>query len=79
MLCLTITPKTLGLWQGAINRRLMLCTPCPCGCDGKQTSEKFGYLTASNEKGEGFTLWLSESEFRGVSECITPTEDSHES
>lgn len=53
----------LRVWNGEKNRPLRLCTPCPCGCDGRQTREQFGYLTASDHEGNGFTLWLSEEDY----------------
>ena len=47
--------------NGERNRPLQICRPCPCGCDARDNGAKgVGYLTASDEKGDGFTVWIKE-------------------
>ena len=50
-------------WNGAKDRELRVWRPCSCGCDGAG----IGYLSGSNAKGEGFTLWLkTEVQFQAL-------------
>ncbi len=52
-------------------RPLQACRPCPCGCDERTGSEGVGYLTGSDEDGNGFTIWIeSEEVFNAVSAVL---------
>jgi len=46
------------IWHGEENRAFMLYRPCHCGCDERDGKKGVGYLTASDKKGNGFTIWL---------------------
>lgn len=47
------------VWTGGDeNRPLMLKRPCPCGCDVRDGKKGVGYLTGSDENGNGFSLWI---------------------
>ncbi len=55
------------IWSGEKERELALSRPCSCGCDERDGFKGVGYLTGSNEKGEGFTIWLEdEAVFQAV-------------
>ena len=55
--------------NGERNRPLQICRPCPCGCDARDNGAKgVGYLTASDEKGDGFTVWIKEEDVYDVLE-----------
>ena len=57
--------KTQIPWTGEKNRPLSLQRPCDCGCDGWDGKHGVGYLTASDERGKGFTIWIeSEAVYR---------------
>lgn len=61
----------LKRWNGAADREPRVCRPCDCGCDERGGYKGVGYLTASNEDGEGFTLWLdTEEQFRALREVV---------
>lgn len=48
-------------WKGEINRPLQMQRPCSCGCDlrgGRNCG--VGYLTGSDNDGNGFTLWITD-------------------
>ena len=50
------------VWVGEENRRLKLYRPCPCGCDSREGEKGVGYISGSNEKGEGVTIWIEDEE-----------------
>lgn len=47
-------------WKGEENRPLSLYRPCACGCDERGGYKGVGYLTGSDKKGKGFTLWIED-------------------
>ena len=46
------------VWKGDENRAFRLQRPCECGCD----NPGIGYLTGSDEDGNGFTVWIETEE-----------------
>lgn len=63
--------KTQHVWDGEQNRPLAANRPCECGCDARGGLKGVGYLTGSNEKGEGFTIWIqNESVFQRLSDLV---------
>jgi hypothetical protein len=46
------------VWKGEKNRLLSVCRPCSCGCDDRGGRPGVGYLTGSDEEGNGFTVWI---------------------
>lgn len=52
------------LWTGGeIGRPLRARRPCYCGCDGSGV----GYLSTSDERGNGITLWFkTEAEYQAA-------------
>jgi len=52
---------SIHFWQqGERGRPLMVCRPCPCGCDVRGGVPGVGYLTGSDADGNGFTLWIKD-------------------
>jgi hypothetical protein len=49
-------------WKGEKSRRLQVCRPCPCGCDNRSGRPGVGYLTGSDDEGNGFTIWIESEE-----------------
>jgi len=49
-------------WKGEKNRPLQVRRPCPCGCDLRDGYHGVGYLTGSDEEGNGFTIWIESEE-----------------
>lgn len=50
-------------WEdGERKRKFKLYRPCPCGCDSRGGLKGVGYLTGSDKKGNGFTLWVESEE-----------------
>lgn len=47
-------------WKGEVNRAFRLQRPCSCGCDQRSGDKGVGYLTGSDSKGNGFTLWITD-------------------
>ncbi|HYM78781.1 MAG TPA: HNH endonuclease [Candidatus Dormibacteraeota bacterium] len=60
-------------WNGERNRPLDVYRPCPCGiCSGNRKG--VGYLSCSDAKGHGFTVWIqSEEIFRRLSSVFRKT------
>ncbi len=59
--------KMQAAWTGEKNRRLQLRRPCDCGCDERDGKRGVGYLTGSDGRGQGFTLWIeTETVYRRV-------------
>lgn len=54
------TLKTQMIWSGAKSRPLGVCRPCECGCDQRDGYKGVGYLTGSDAKGRGFTVWIQD-------------------
>lgn len=52
--------KTQITWTGEARRPLSLQRPCDCGCDGWDGRHGVGYLTGSDARGRGFTLWIQD-------------------
>ena len=47
-----------SLWKGEPNRPLAMYRPCRCGCDYRNGLLGVGYLSASDDDGNGFTIWI---------------------
>lgn len=64
------SPESAGsafAWTGEKNRPLSLRRPCECGCDRRSGNKGAGYLTGSDAKGRGFTVWIeSETVFKRI-------------
>ena len=64
------SPESAGsafAWTGEKNRPLSMCRPCKCGCDRRGGNKGVGYLTGSDAKGRGFTVWIeSEAVFKRI-------------
>jgi len=70
---MNITSKQI-VWEGEENRELFLHRPCSCGCDTRDGDHGVGYLTGSNSKGEGLTIWIeSEEVFQRLKELMNYT------
>ena len=52
------------IWTGEENRELQIFRPCDCGCDTRdgEHEDYAGYVTASDEEGNGFTFWIKDEE-----------------
>lgn len=61
--------ETQITWNGDVARPLQICRPCPCGCDLRGGNKGVGYLTGSNDQGEGFTIWIQDE---AVYQAIKP-------
>jgi hypothetical protein len=48
------------LWKGEPNRPLGTYRPCKCGCDYRNGMLGVGYLSASDDDGNGFTIWIDD-------------------
>lgn len=48
------------LWKGEPNRVLGTYRPCRCGCDNRDGMRGVGYLSASDDDGNGFTIWIED-------------------
>lgn len=65
-------------WSGDKKRGLSLCRPCSCGCDirdkPKDWSKQYiGYLTGSDAKGNGFTIWIEDEKvFKVLDKILYP-------
>lgn len=44
--------------DGEQSRPLRLNRPCECGCDQRDGYKGVGYLTCSDENGDGLTVWI---------------------
>ena len=61
-------------WNGEKNRPFELRRPCECGCDARGGLPGVGYLTGSDENGNGFTVWIeSEDVFTAVERLMSNT------
>ena len=52
-------------WIGEKSRTLKLSRPCDCGCDLRDKPEDFigvGYLSGSDQEGNGFSLWIHDED-----------------
>jgi hypothetical protein len=49
-------------WKGEKSRLLQVRRPCPCGCDERDGRPGVGYLTGSDDEGNGFTIWIETEE-----------------
>ena len=67
---------TTTFWKdGEEARRLTLMRPCACGCDERDGAKGVGYLTASSDDGNGFSIWIqSEAAFKMIENAITQGE-----
>jgi hypothetical protein len=58
-------------WKGEKGRALQVCRPCSCGCDERDGFKGVGYVTGSNAKGNGFTIWIENDEvFNNISAVL---------
>lgn len=48
------------IWKGEPNRRLTLSRPCVCGCDSRESGNRIGYLSGSDDDGNGFSIWIED-------------------
>lgn len=48
------------IWKGEPNRVLALSRPCDCGCDSRDGAKGVGYLSGSDDDGNGFTIWIQD-------------------
>jgi hypothetical protein len=56
-----IQPATFQwTWKGESNRVLNTYRPCECGCDYHDGLFGVGYLSGSDEAGNGFTIWIQD-------------------
>jgi hypothetical protein len=63
-------------WNGDEGRTLKLYRPCPCGCDRRDGEVFAGYISASDENGDGFTIMIeSEDVFQEVAKHIPVQEN----
>lgn len=59
------------LWKGESSRHIALQRPCPCGCDTRDGWEGVGYLTGSDDEGNGFTLLIDdEAVYRQINRAL---------
>ena len=66
------TGPTQSTWTGDRNRPLSLWRPCDCGCDSRGGLKGVGYLTGSNKRGHGFTVWITdESVFKRIEKAMS--------
>jgi len=55
--------KAQFTWEnGERDRKLKLRRPCECGCDSRDGELGVGYLSGSDEKGNGFTIWIEDED-----------------
>lgn len=52
--------KKRYLWKGESNRGFGTYRPCRCGCDYRDGVLGVGYLSASDDDGNGFTIWIED-------------------
>jgi hypothetical protein len=48
------------IWKGEANRRLAIYRPCECGCDYRHGILGVGYISASDDDGNGFSIWIED-------------------
>tara|TARA_R100001594_G_C3900509_1_gene230715 strand:- start:20 stop:241 length:222 start_codon:yes stop_codon:yes gene_type:complete len=53
---------SIKFWKGSKNRGIKCYAPCPCGCDTRDNPDLLGYLSGSNDKGDGFTILIEDKE-----------------
>lgn len=56
------------LWKGDPGRTPRVQRPCDCGCDLRDGAKGVGYLTGSDDKGNGFSLWITDEKVYKVME-----------
>ena len=55
------------IWKGEPNRSLALYRPCACGCDSRDRLKSVGYLSGSDDDGNGFSIWIEDERiYRGL-------------
>ena len=60
------------IWKGHAGRHIALERPCPCGCDKREGWDGVGYLTGSDDEGNGFTLLIEdEAVYRQIHRALT--------
>ena len=52
----------IKFWKGAESRKVEFFDPCSCGCDNRDNPYLLGYLSGSNDDGDGFTLPIHDQE-----------------
>jgi len=64
-------------WNGERNRPLSAYRACPCAVCSKGR-RGVGYLSFSNAKGRGFTIWMrNEMVFRGLRQAVARLSKDH--
>jgi len=48
------------IWKGEANRPLAIYRPCDCGCDCREGILGVAYVSASDNDGNGFTIWIED-------------------
>jgi hypothetical protein len=61
-------------WKGEKDRPLQVLRPCHCGCDNRGGRLGVGYLTGSDEEGNGFTIWIESEEVYQVMDKLLALE-----
>lgn len=60
-------------WKGDTGRAPRVQRPCECGCDMRDGVKGVGYLTGSDNKGNGFTVWITDEKlFKAMSKVFSP-------
>lgn len=47
-------------WKGSASKAPIIKRPCVCGCDFREGVKGVGYIIGSDEKGNGFTIWIKD-------------------
>lgn len=71
LLCTQGTTSDVVWWIGEKHRPLQVVRPCRCRCEDRDGHRGVGYITGSNARGHGFTLWLKDERvFRLAQELV---------
>lgn len=63
--------KKQKTWNGERNRQLSVLRPCECGCDQRDGYLGVGYITGSDDDGNGVTIWIeSEKVFARIKSLV---------
>ncbi len=67
--------KNEFVWKDDENRPLKLYRPCPCGCAERLGDAMAGYISGSDEDGNGVTVKIRDEEtFEALSRLMTVQE-----
>jgi hypothetical protein len=58
------------IWKGEPNRSFMLSRPCSCGCDSRDGRKGIGYLSGSDDDGNGFSIWIEDERIYRILEAM---------